>query len=182
MSRVLPTILTIAFVALIFVSMYLSWRRRTIASRTRVQPTHLGTESKLVLTLSNVLYVVTNPVGDPYTRFAVKGLMHRGRGSIQVRTDGLVVSVVGEEPVAIQNEQILRVQPQQYTVGKVVEKDGLLGITWLCDEHEVTSVFRGVTEEAQRQLTALGATLTQAGLTNAIDDQQNTDKETGTLQ
>lgn len=151
MTKVLPALILLATLALIYLAMYAAWRRRRSNGISRKMP-HEFTHAEVFESIPDLLYVTTTRQDDVLERFDVQGLLSRGRARIDLSDQGIEISVRGETPVAIPRNLISGFSAQQFTNGKVVERDGLVGVHWRCEDTNVVSVFRGVTQEAQQRL------------------------------
>ncbi|MEY4367588.1 MAG: hypothetical protein RLZ28_1003 [Actinomycetota bacterium] len=141
MSKFLTAFLVLAICTGLALLALSAWRRRR-----KEQSIKFSAPAEVLGgdTLANawVQYVATTFLGDPLNRVTAYGLGFRGRADIRVCTTGLVIERKGERHLAIGNEQILGLVYEQATIDRVVEKDGLLAISWKQDSTELTTFLR----------------------------------------
>lgn len=144
MDRVIPTVVVGLVIVLSFIGMYWGWRarqkRQAALPRTASVPDALGAE---LLTL-DLHYVATTIAGEPLNRVAVSGLGFRARATVTVAYSGIVLGLAGEPDAFIPAKDILAVERATWTVDRVVERGGLVCITWLLGDVRVDSYFRVV--------------------------------------
>lgn len=156
MSRLVPALIVAAFVFFVFLVMWNAWRKRKKHAMSLALPQSFSDAStESLTTIANLFYVATTPTDRPLERIAVRGLSYRGNAEIDVHEQGIVIRVTGEVPVAITGSSIRSVSPQQLTIDKVVEKDGLTAIVWQSELGELSSVFRVKNFATQQQLREL---------------------------
>ena len=156
MSRLVPALIVAAFVIFIFLVMWNAWRKRKRHAMALALPQAFADSSvESIATIVNLFYVATTPVDKPLDRIAVRGLSYRGNSENDVYEQGIVIRVTGEVPVAIAGNSIRSVAPQQLTIDKVVEKDGLTAVVWQSELGELSSVFRVKNAAAREQLREL---------------------------
>lgn len=163
MTRDAFLLLMVALAAAILLAMWLGWRarkRRDAGVAVLAEPL----SGRMLLEIPKVAYVSTTPLGRPFERIAIPGLIYKGYAELRVRTDGAEIEVTGEPPVRIGAAQLLGTGMVRGRIGKVVERDGLAVLQWQpAGERVLESSFR-FDEPAQQQQFA--ATITQ--VTDAI--------------
>jgi hypothetical protein len=87
-------------------------------------------------------YVSTTPVDSPFERLSIPGLRYKGFAALTVLSDGVVISVTGEEPVRIPAAQLRGSGTASGRIGKAVERDGLSLLRWVAGERSLESSFR----------------------------------------
>lgn len=87
-------------------------------------------------------YVSTVFSTKPLERLVSHGLLHRGKANLVLRTDGIQVHRVGETSFAIRDSSITDVSRASATIDRSVEQAGLLAVTWMLGDTEVTTNFR----------------------------------------
>lgn len=137
---VLSTLILGSLTALLLWLMSRSWKRRNQRDA-ELLPTSQLTGNDIEM-FNRVFYVATTPADTPLERLAVPGLQFRGYANISVLTDGIRISVTGEQPVSIPREHISGTTSSQLTIDKVVEKDGLATLAWTTPRGDVVSQFR----------------------------------------
>lgn len=155
MNRLGPAILVAAFVAFIFFVMIRAWRKRVRASDAIELNSVIPAGSELVVAIANVFYVATVHSLAPLERVALRGLRFRGWATIHAYNEGVVVRVRGEQAVTLPTAAITGTSPRQVVVDKVVESGGLIGIDWMRDDQQLSTVFRVNTAEQRAQFETL---------------------------
>ncbi len=87
-------------------------------------------------------YVSTVFANKPLERLVSHGLLHRGKVDLVLREDGIQVKRLGEASFAIAAIAITDVARASATIDRGVEQSGLLAISWMLGETEVTTNFR----------------------------------------
>ncbi len=87
-------------------------------------------------------YVSTVFATKPLERIVSNGLLHRGKAELLLRADGIQVKRMGERSFSIPQHAITDVSRASATIDRGVETSGLLSISWLLGETEVTTNFR----------------------------------------
>lgn len=87
-------------------------------------------------------YVSTVFAHKHLERIVSNGLLHRGKVDLVLRTDGIQVKRLGETSFAIEASAITDVARATATIDRGVEQSGLLAISWMLGETEVTTNFR----------------------------------------
>lgn len=87
-------------------------------------------------------YVSTVFATKPLERIVSNGLLHRGKATLVVRTDGLQVRRLGETSFAIASSQIREISRASATIDRGVEQAGLIAVSWMLGGTEVTTNFR----------------------------------------
>lgn len=141
MSRPVFALVVLLVIVVVFTAMWLSWRARARRDA-QVQGAQIAPSGEMLASFPHVLYVSTTPEGEPLTRVAAPGLRYRGWAQIDVRADGVTVSVTGEEPVHLTVDQLRGSGSARVRVGKAVERDGLSLLRWASDGRVLESSFR----------------------------------------
>lgn len=87
-------------------------------------------------------YVATVFTNNPLERVVTGGLMHRGKAQLVVTTDGIGIERIGEESFAIHAQLLRDIGRATATIDRGVEASGLLSISWVLGETEVTTQLR----------------------------------------
>ncbi len=155
MTRVEFLAIMVALVAVIFAAMWFAWRGRarrdaSVATGTRIP------QGALIARFPHVFYISTSPVGEPLTRVAAPALRYRSYGEVEVREDGVVLQLRGEDTVYFDAEQLRGSGLAARRPGKAVERDGLALMRWNSGDRELESAFRlDDAGEQQEFLTAI---------------------------
>ena len=104
--------------------------------------TALETVSGATTDEASGFYVSTVFANKPLERIVSHGLLHRGKVDLVLRSDGIQVKRLGETSFAIATSAITDVARASATIDRGVEQSGLLAISWLLGETEVTTNFR----------------------------------------
>ena len=154
----MPAIMVAIVVAAILAAMFLAWRARSGRVAGLSLPALLTDPGEPLFRCSRVFYVATTLASQPLERIPLVGLKYRGFADIEASTTGIVVSIAGERPTAIERSLIQSVKPQQLTIDKVVEPGGLIGIEWESKLGPLVSVFRVQNAAARADLLSLNPT------------------------
>lgn len=163
--QTLSVIILVLVLAAAFLGLWLAWRskRRRQAGLPSPVPVEI-VHGAVRLVLDEVHYVSTTLAGQPLERLVGEPFAFRGRARLELREDGLVVTVRGTEPFAIPLAAIDGVEQATATIDRAVEPGGLTRIAWRLGAPEavqqaVDSFFRIVDRSGQlelrEQLTAL---------------------------
>lgn len=136
------TTLIVIVTVLIFVGMWAGWRARTRRDAALVPVHHVPEDVGSPVISTRVLYVATTRHGEPLQRLAIRGLGFRAQGTLAVHSGGVAVSVDGSDDVWIEASVIVSAEPAQVVIDKVVEKGGLLNLSWILGDAPVDSYFR----------------------------------------
>jgi hypothetical protein len=153
-EQLVPTLIVVALILLAFLGMLLGWRgrrrRQAALDVATPVPETLGAASHS----DEVMYVATTLAERPLERIAVARLGVRGRADVEVHPEGIVIAIRGTEPFLLPTAVLLSAGLGTYTVDRVVERDGLVVITWRLGDTEVDSYLRAASGEAKRELLA----------------------------
>src|SRR5699024_7864725 len=138
MPYALAVLVLAAVTALVFVAMYRGWRRR--ARRlivTELPALPAGSAPAEVPAIEGV-YVASTLAGQPWERVSAHGLGVKSAVQIQVFTatdaatggGGVLLTRRGARDVFIPAGQLRQVRRASGMIGKVVETDGLVILTW----------------------------------------------------
>ncbi|WP_295117911.1 hypothetical protein [uncultured Leifsonia sp.] len=155
MDKLLPTIGILLVVIVVLALAIVGWRRRV----RRDAPAGGGYPAPQSLSAatasSEVLYVATTKAGEPLERLALPGLAYRGRGTVDVSSDGVQLRVTGEDPVFIPAASLTGVGASTVAIDRVVERDGLVRLCWTTSGGVAAdSYFRVVDPAGRGRLTA----------------------------
>lgn len=142
MDRLLPTLVILAFLALVFGGLALGWRarRRRQADLPALAspPATLGAP----LRVDDGFYVATTAADQPTDRIAVRGLAFRARAVTTVVPEGLVLSLAGQPDAFIPRSAVVGVGRATWTIDRVVGRDGLAFVRWTLGDREVDTYLR----------------------------------------
>ena len=145
-SRQFYGAIVIVFLVALLALMYLGWRKRQRSQEGLPRPQTVPDAAIEVLRVDG-FYVATTLVDEPLNRVAVAGLGYRARAAVAVTAgpSGVVLSLAGEPDAFIPATDIQRIERSTWTIDRVVEKNGLVRLTWLLGDTIVDSYVR-VTE------------------------------------
>lgn len=132
MNYVIGTVVCVAGAALIFFLLWRGWRakveRQSALATPPVPPEHVAAED--ISAEFEGMYVSTTPAGERYERIAAHGLGLRTTARLFVARQGVIISRDGAEDLLIPRESLASARAEAGMVGKFVERDGLVVITW----------------------------------------------------
>ncbi|MGA1827525.1 hypothetical protein, partial [Microbacterium sp.] len=110
------------------------------------------------------LYVATTRHGEPLERLAIRGLGFRSRADLTVTSAGVALDLTGQPRFFLPTERIVEVAQATVAIDRVVERDGLVRISWRVDaETVVDSYIRPQDASARVVSDEIGALLTLTG-------------------
>ncbi|MFC4244591.1 hypothetical protein ACFOYW_14550 [Gryllotalpicola reticulitermitis] len=136
------TTLIVVVTLLIFVGMWAGWRARVRRDAALVPPHDTPDGLGEPVVSAPALYVATTRHGQPLERLAIRGLGFRAQGMLAVYGSGVAISLDGNADVWLQASVIVSAEPAQVAIDKVVEKGGLLTLSWRVNDEVVDSYFR----------------------------------------
>ncbi|MET0726620.1 MAG: hypothetical protein ABWY36_09750 [Leifsonia sp.] len=145
-----PAVIVIAILALLLLGMWLGWRRRTRRDRqVGAYPLPDATAAPVVST--ETLYVATTKHEKPLERLNIAGLGFRARAGVRIGGDGIAIEIPGEAVSWIPRSALRGAGPATYAIDRVVERDGLVCLTWtLAGSDDLADSYLRVTEPADR--------------------------------
>ncbi|GAB3797807.1 transporter [Humibacter antri] len=129
MDKLWPTALIAIVVVLIFVGMWVGWRRRARRDSAIEVPTALAEPGETLLTVK-ALHVGSTHHDHPLDRVVGPGLAFRANATVTVSAGGITISAPGERSVAIAANAILGAGTATWTIDRTVERDGLVLVAW----------------------------------------------------
>lgn len=143
-----------------------AWWRRTRRDAGLIAPTGelpAGTE---VTGVFPSLYVATTRHGEALERLAIKGLGFRSRADVSITPAGVAIDITGQPRIFVDRTRIADVAQATVTIDRVVERDGLVRLSWRLDDGTtVDSYFRPQDASARALADAIAGILhpTQTG-------------------
>ena len=122
----------IGFAVLVLAGIAFGWARRIRRDRGLVAPTAVPDDFAAEASFAG-LYVATTHHDKPLERLAIRHLAYRGRVGVEVSPTGVLVAITGEEPVFLPADRIVGADRATWTIDRVVERDGLVRISWRLD-------------------------------------------------
>jgi hypothetical protein len=140
-DKLWPTLLILIVVALVFLAMWVGWRRRARRDSGLVVPTTLDAPGEVLLSVP-ALHVATTHHDAPLDRVVVPGLAFRANATVTVSRGGVTITAPGEPSVAIARNAVAGVGTATWTIDRSVEPDGLALIAWRAGpEHDGSPVL-----------------------------------------
>ncbi|MCR2762011.1 hypothetical protein NQ152_00665 [Microbacterium sp. zg.B48] len=120
-----------------------AWWRRTRRDSGLRAPVGEAPADAAVLSRHEGLYVATTRHGEPLERLAIRGLGFRSRADLTVTSAGVAIDLTGQPRLFLPTAQIDDVAQATVAIDRVVERDGLVRISWRLDDQDVVdSYFR----------------------------------------
>ncbi|MBD8024142.1 PH-like domain-containing protein [Microbacterium gallinarum] len=87
------------------------------------------------------LYVATTRHDEPLERLAIRGLTYRSRADLTVTDGGVALDLTGQPRVFIDADRIAGAGQATVAIDRVVERDGLLRLSWRLDDGTVVDSY-----------------------------------------
>lgn len=142
MDRTASTTIVIAVILLAFIGMVIGWRGRQRRQSHLARPDAVPADTGRELFTAEAFYVATTMADDELNRVAVAGLGFRARATVTVTEAGVILSLAGEPETFIARAALRAIDRATYTIDRVVEKGGLVRLTWSLGETPVDSYLR----------------------------------------
>lgn len=142
MDRLIPTLIVIAVIAALFALMWLGWRARKNRQSGIPAPEAPAADLKLSSPPVAGTYVATTLAAEPLERVAVHHLGVRTTASLGISGTGVVLDRDGVPDMLIPAAALEGVRTESGMIGKFVERDGLIIITWRLGDTLVDTGFR----------------------------------------
>lgn len=130
MEKLWPTLAIVALLLLVFGAMWWTWRGRTRRDAGLQPVRELPDELGATLLDTTVLYVATTRHEQPLERLAIDGLGFRARADLSVHDAGIVLSIPSAPLVFVPRADVVGSGPATVTIDRVVEKDGMIRLSW----------------------------------------------------
>ncbi|MGI6878217.1 hypothetical protein [Microbacterium sp. gxy059] len=166
MTREVAGIVMLALAVIGLALMLWGWRRRRARDAGVRVPTGAPTGAH-VASFSG-FYVATTRRDAPLDRITARPLAFRAQADIEMTTDGLALALPGEETVFIPAGAISGVGRATWTIDRVVERDGLVVVSWTAADAELDTYLRLQDDDPSRLIEAVSsqaATDTSSGAT-----------------
>lgn len=168
MTRELTFVVIAAVAVLALAAMWWGWRRRTKRDRAIVAPTAIpegGTETATY----EGFYVATTRHDAPLERLAIRHLAFRGRVTVRMRTDGMILEIPGEPAVFLAAGDVRGVGRATWTIDRVVETGGLVVVSWQASTDTVADTYLRIAEESADAFVAAATALNPRQTSNGSD-------------
>ena len=141
-----------------------AWWRRTRRDSGLEPPVGEAPAGATTLSTHEALYVATTRHDEPLERLAIRGLGFRSRADLTVTSAGVALDLTGQPRFFLPTERIVEVAQATVAIDRVVERDGLVRISWRVDADTVVdSYIRAQDASARAVSDEIGALLTLTG-------------------
>jgi cbb3-type cytochrome oxidase subunit 3 len=130
MTREAALLLTIAFAVVLIGIGFWAWRRRRTRDADPLMHAGELPDDAHVRAEFEALYVATTRRNEPLERIAAPGLGMRSRATVTVTDEGVAIDLTGQERFVLTPDRIVDVGQSTVAIDRVVEKDGLVRLTW----------------------------------------------------
>jgi len=162
MTRETAVLVMVAVAVLLLGLAAWGWMRRTRRDRTPlITPSEIaarGTPGEAF----DALYVATTVHDAPLERIAAPGLGHRSPVTVTVTDAAVALDLTNQPRITIDAERVTAVTQATVTIDRVVEKDGLVRLSWLADTGVVVDTYLRPRDTSARQLAAALSPLASA--------------------
>ncbi|MBC7723295.1 MAG: hypothetical protein H7146_00890 [Burkholderiaceae bacterium] len=141
-TRLISGAVVISVLLIVLGLMYLGWRRRQRRQSAIARPLPVPQAPGEELFAVDSFYVASTIADEPLNRIAVAGLGYRARAFVTVFETGVVLGIAGEADVFIPSPDLVEVTRATWTIDRVVEREGLVKITWHLGSTIVDSYLR----------------------------------------
>lgn len=138
MNREGAVLVMVAIAVILLALMAWGWRRRT-----RRDAAPLTTVRVLpgIGVRFAVSYVGTTRAGAPTDRIAAPGLALGSAAAVTVAAGGVALDIPGQDRLVIPADAITAVGQATFGVDRVVERDGLVRVTWLAETGALVDTY-----------------------------------------
>jgi len=141
-----------------------AWWRRTRRDSGLEPPVGEAPAGATTLSTHEALYVATTRHDEPLERLAIRGLGFRSRADLTVTSAGVALDLTGQPRFFLPTERIVEVAQATVAIDRVVERDGLVRISWRVDADTVVDTYIRPQDASARALSdEIGALLTLTG-------------------
>lgn len=142
-----------------------SWWRRTRRDAGIAAPVGEAPADAATVSVHEALYVATTRHGEPLERLAIRGLGFRSRADLTVTTAGIALDLSDQPRMFLPTARIAEVAQATVAIDRVVERDGLVRVSWRADADTLVDTYlrpqdasaRAVADEISTLLTPTGA-------------------------
>ncbi|WP_194411644.1 hypothetical protein [Microbacterium cremeum] len=141
----------IAVLALVAVLAWAWWRRSRRDAGLRAPVGDAPAAARVISTFA-ALYVATTRHGEPLERLAITGLGFRSKADVTVTDAGVALDLTGQPRVFLPVERIADVAQATVAIDRVVERDGLVRLSWRPDDATVVDSYLRPQDASARAL------------------------------
>ena len=151
-SQVSTAVLALLFLTAVVVFSVRAWKKRAGEQKQAFdEPGELLLGADDPLYAAEGMYVATTMAANKLDRVTAYGLGFRGNGAFLVCRDGIQIFRDGERSLAISKSHLVAIEPDQATIDRVVEKDGLLRIDWTAESSTLSTFIRIVDDRTRKE-------------------------------
>lgn len=129
-----------------------AWRRRTRRDAGLSAPHGDLPADGGPTTVFRALYVATTRHGQPLERLAIRGLGFRSRADVTIASAGVALDLTGQPRVLLATPMITDVAQATAAIDRVVERDGLVRLSWRIDDDTVVDSYLRPQDASARAL------------------------------
>ncbi|MGZ8805039.1 MAG: PH-like domain-containing protein [Microbacterium sp.] len=164
MTREAALAVMIAVAVAVLGLLVFAWWRRTRRDAGLAAPVGEAPSDAATVAVHDALYVATTRHGDPLERLAIRGLGFRSRADVTVTSAGVAIDLTGQPRLFLPTDRIVGVAQATVAIDRVVERDGLVRISWRVDADTVVdSYLRPQDASARTVADEIGSLLTLTG-------------------
>ncbi|WP_417562544.1 hypothetical protein [Microbacterium sp.] len=141
MTQETALLIVVAIAVVLLALMAWGWMRRGRRDAATLSSAHELAEGSSVHDVFDGQYVATTREGEPLERVAAPGLGFRSSATISVADTGIALDLTGQERVVIPAERIDDVGQATFAIDRIVERDGLVRVTWRTDPGIVVDTY-----------------------------------------
>ncbi|MCG7415225.1 hypothetical protein MHK74_11725 [Microbacterium aurum] len=159
MSREGALLVMIAVAIALLAIGVIAWRRRTRRDADLAAPFGEAPAAAVERERVSGLYVATTRHGEPLERLAIRGLGFRSRVDVTVTDRGVALDLTGQPRLFLETARIADVDLATVAIDRVVERGGLVRLTWRAGDTLVDSYLRPQDGSARALAAAIAAIL-----------------------
>lgn len=152
MTREGALAITVAAVLALIAVLAWAWWRRSRRDAGLVAPAGDAPAGAAIRATFPALYVATTRDGEPLERLAIKGLGFRSKADVTVTDAGVALDLTGQPRVFLPTDRIAGVAQATVAIDRVVERDGLVRLSWRPDDVTVVDSYLRPQDASARAL------------------------------
>jgi hypothetical protein len=146
-------LLVIVGVAVVLLGLLVwAWRRRARRDAGLGAPVGELPAGAVVRAVFPALYVATTRHGQPLERLAIARLGFRSRADVTVTDAGIALDLTGQPRIFLSIDRIQDVAQATVAIDRVVERDGLVRLSWRLDDTTVVDSYLRPQDASARSL------------------------------
>ncbi len=159
MSREGALLVMIAVAIALLAIGVIAWRRRTRRDAGLAAPFGEAPAAAVERERVSGLYVATTRHSEPLERLAIRGLGFRSRVDVTITDRGVALDLTGQPRLFLETARIADVDLATVAIDRVVERGGLVRLTWRAGDTLVDSYLRPQDGSARALAAAIAAIL-----------------------